>query len=165
MDIICKALVAVWRVLKKFYYKEILIILPKSVKRLLIRRSSMIRLLLYLLGNPFQSFLVFDGKKWHKDFKSNQENKNNWEKNDCEKMDNSWLITFLLTSFCVLKKFEGLWIWNIVFSSVARIVVPGKISSFLAFYVLRISFGVHIHVQEAVDIMFNHFIYHGATIP
>lgn len=67
--------------------------------------------------------------------------------------------------FFVLKKSEGLWIWNIVFSSVARIVVPGKISSFLAFYVLRISFGVHIHVQEAVDLMFNHFIYHGATIP
>ena len=49
----------------------------------------MIRLLLYLLGNPFQSFLVFDGKKLDKGFKSNQENKNNWEKNDCEKMDNS----------------------------------------------------------------------------
>ena len=34
VDIICKALVAVWRVLKKFYYKEIFNNSPKERKKI-----------------------------------------------------------------------------------------------------------------------------------
>lgn len=55
VDYICKALVAVCRVLKSFYYKNI-IILPKTASRLLVRCSVITRLLLCLIYQPFPVF-------------------------------------------------------------------------------------------------------------
>lgn len=76
------------------------------------------------------------------------------KRNDCEKMDKTWIKTFWLISSYVLMEFRGkvhgYGFKTLYFVSVTGTISPNKISNFLVLYELCISLGVFGHAHEAL---------------